>query len=371
MAEKKAVGHAYNIDFLNVVFAASSTFLFVTTIWMVWADFDREWKGTQRRFNQLQIEVTRAQLAQTQRGINKARLAQLQQQLAAANQLVKANQQKVDELQKKQQEIQFRVDRATHVAPLAKAKYDVDRYAFEVARDEKKDVSATQKDIEEQAARLKQLNLELEKVLAEQAAVNAEMGKYTGARDKAQKDIDAINFDVNRLQNLLVTIQPSPVKNYFLNAPLLDFMAPTLKINQVVTAPGTIVDDVNFARVQKMDRCTTCHLAIDAKGYEKYPQPFKTHPNLAVYLGSDSPHPLNKVGCTVCHQGLGGATSFVDAVHYPRDEKQREDWDKRYGWEEPHMWDYPMLPTQMTEASCEHGHRSEVYSPNSPKLTVA
>jgi mono/diheme cytochrome c family protein len=371
MAEKKAVGHAYNIDFLNVVFAASSIFLFVTTVWMVWADFDREWKGTQRRFNELQIEVTRAQLQQTERGINKARLAQLQQQLAAANQLVKANQQKVDELQTKQQEVQFRVDRATQLAQFAKAKYDVDRYAFEVARDEKKDVSAMQKDIEDQAAHLKQLNLELEQVLAEQAAVNAELGKYTGARDKAQKDIDAINFDVNRLQNLLVTIQPSPVKNYFLNAPLLDFMAPTLKINQVVTAPGTIVDDVNFARVQKMDRCTTCHLAIDAKGYEKYPQPFTTHPNLAVYLGSDSPHPLNKVGCTVCHQGLGGATSFVDAVHYPRDEKQREDWEKRYGWEEPHMWDYPMLPTQMTEASCEQCHRSEVYIPNSPRLTVA
>jgi hypothetical protein len=27
MAEKKGVGHAYNVDFLNVVFAASSLFL--------------------------------------------------------------------------------------------------------------------------------------------------------------------------------------------------------------------------------------------------------------------------------------------------------------------------------------------------------
>ena len=28
MANKKSVGHAYNVDFLNVVFAASSLFLF-------------------------------------------------------------------------------------------------------------------------------------------------------------------------------------------------------------------------------------------------------------------------------------------------------------------------------------------------------
>ena len=50
MAEKKGVGHAYNVDFLNVVFAASSIFLFLSVVWMVWDDYDREWKNTQRRF---------------------------------------------------------------------------------------------------------------------------------------------------------------------------------------------------------------------------------------------------------------------------------------------------------------------------------
>src|SRR5258706_2931354 len=99
MAEKKAVGHAYNIDFLNVVFAASSIFLFLTTVWMVWDDFDREWKGTQRRFNQLQIEVTNAQLQQTERGVNKAKLTAMQQQLAAARQSEQTNKAKIDEIQ--------------------------------------------------------------------------------------------------------------------------------------------------------------------------------------------------------------------------------------------------------------------------------
>ena len=64
MADKKGIGHAYNIDFLNVVFAASSLFLFFSVIWMVWDDFDREWKQTQRRFTQLELEVTRASLDQ-------------------------------------------------------------------------------------------------------------------------------------------------------------------------------------------------------------------------------------------------------------------------------------------------------------------
>jgi mono/diheme cytochrome c family protein len=369
MAEKKAVGHAYNVDFLNVVFAASSIFLLLTTVWMVWADFDREWKGIQRRFNQLQIEVTRAQLQQTERGVNKTKLTQLQQQLAAARQSEATNKAKIDELQAKRAEIEARLSRANQQATFAKATYDVDRYAFEVARDKKEaNIEERGKKIEEEAKHVADLNLQVAGIEAERAAVNAELGKYTGTSAQLQKDIDAVLFEQNRLQKQLDSIQPA-VKNYVLNAPLLDFMAPTLTVRQTVLP--TVLDDVNFTKVPKMDRCTTCHLGIDVKGYEKYPQPFTTHPNLSVYLGSDSPHPLNKIGCTVCHQGMGGATSFVDAVHYPRDQKQRTAWEEEYGWEEPHEWDYPMLPTPMTEASCEQCHRSEVYIPNSPKLTLA
>ena len=156
-------------------------------------------------------------------------------------------------------------------------------------------------------------------------------------------------------------IAPSVVKDYFRNAPLLDFMAPTLKIQQIILP--NVVDDVNFIRVPKMDRCQTCHLAIDKKGYEKYPQPFTTHPNLRPYLGSDSPHPIDQVGCTVCHEGMGQSVSFRDAAHMPATEKQKEEWEEKYHWEEPHLWDYPMLPTKMTEASCAKCHKQEVYVP--------
>ena len=71
MAEKKGVGHAYNVDFLNVVFAASSLFLFLSVIWMVWDDYDREWKNTQRRFANLQYQVTQAQYQQASRAIDR------------------------------------------------------------------------------------------------------------------------------------------------------------------------------------------------------------------------------------------------------------------------------------------------------------
>src|SRR6476469_2483106 len=101
MAEKKGVGHAYNIDFLNVVFAASSLFLLLSVVWMVWDDFDREWKNTQRRFNQLELEVTRAQLANAASAVDKNKLAQLDAQRKDAEKNITANQAKFDELQAK------------------------------------------------------------------------------------------------------------------------------------------------------------------------------------------------------------------------------------------------------------------------------
>ncbi|HKY22855.1 MAG TPA: c-type cytochrome [Vicinamibacterales bacterium] len=370
MAEKKAVGHAYNIDFLNVVFAASSIFLFVSTIWMVWDDFDREWKNTQRRFTQLELEVTNAQLAQTQKSPERAKLPALQQQLAAAEKAMEANRQRIDEINGQLSDVDARLYRVNKSAQFAKATYDVNRYAFEAARTANPEgVGERQKEIEAEAQRLNELNLEVQKVEAERAALQAELGKFTSEVGRLQKELTQINFEQTRLQRVVANIEPSLVKDYFRNAPLLDFMAPTLTVRQVVTP--NVVDDVNFARVAKMDRCTTCHLAIDRRGYEKYPQPFRTHPNLQAYVGSDSPHPLATTGCTVCHQGLGGSTGFNDASHYPSNPKQREEWEEKYHWHEPHMWDYPMLPTNMTEASCQQCHRQEVYVPQAPRLNVA
>jgi mono/diheme cytochrome c family protein len=370
MAEKKGVGHAYNVDFLNVVFAASSIFLLLSTVWMVWDDYDRDWKNTQRRFAQLQYDVTRAQYQQASRAVDKGKLQQLQQQLAAAEKNVSGNKAKVDELQKQLDDVNIRLDRAQRDYQYAKANYDHDRYDFESARAvkqpgfEKKGAT-----VADEEKRLSDLNLQVEKLTAERAGVQKSQAQYTGEVTKIAKQIEDMHTEETRLRKLLDSVAPSAAKDYFLNAPLLDFMAPTIKIQQLILP--NIVDDVNFKTVAKMDRCTTCHLSIDKKGFEKYPQPFTTHPNLSTYLGGDSPHPIDRIGCTVCHEGMGQSVSFTDAAHMPTGEKQKEEWEKKYHWEESHSWDYPMLPTKMTEASCAKCHKQEVYLPKADNLNVA
>src|SRR5262245_15212464 len=370
MAEKKGVGHAYNVDFLNVVFAASSIFLFVSVIWMVWDDFDRDWKNTQRRFAQLEYQVTQAQLQTARGAVDRNKMQQLRTQEADARKSVTANQTKVDELQAKLKDADNKLYTATLDFQYMKATYDQDRYDFEAARATNSgNVAKKQQLAEEEGKKLDELELARQKAEAEKAAVQAELGKYTGQAATLAKQIEEMQAEQTRLGKRLDVIAPSVVKDYFRNAPLLDFMAPTLKVQQIILP--NVVDDVNFIRVPKMDRCGTCHLAIDKKGYEKYPQPFTTHPNLELYLGGNSPHPIDRSGCTVCHEGMGQSVSFRDAAHAPKDDKQKEEWEAKYHWEEPHRWDYPMLPTKMTEASCAKCHKQQVFVPQAANLNLA
>lgn len=59
----------------------------------------------------------------------------------------------------------------------------------------------------------------------------------------------------------------------------------------------------------RVDRCTTCHQAIEWKGLEGAPNPFKTHPKEIL-----EKHPVQEFGCTVCHGGQGYATD-VESGH--------------------------------------------------------
>jgi cbb3-type cytochrome oxidase cytochrome c subunit/mono/diheme cytochrome c family protein len=80
------------------------------------------------------------------------------------------------------------------------------------------------------------------------------------------------------------------------------------------------------------------------------------HPHLALMVGSSSKHPMASTGCTVCHGGRGRSTEFSWAHHVPSTEEERHRWEKEYGWEEPEMWDWPMLPRRYVEGQCLKCH---------------
>ena len=373
MADKRAVGHAYNIDFLNVVFAVSSLFVLFTTVWMVWDDYDREWKNYQRDFTLLEMEVTRAGLTQAQQELDQARVAELTAQRAVAEQGLASNAAQIDELEAQLAEVDRQLFVATQNFQFTKAHYDVERYAFEVRREEahSEDPEAEVSGEAEVTALYEEwlaLGLDVESLEATRDSVRGQLASLREGVTVIDDELATLTGEIERLDGVIADLEPSLVKA-LLNAPMLDLMAPTLTVRQTITP--NILDDVNFTVVPKLDRCESCHLAIDLVGYEDYPQPFRTHPNLDVYVGSGSPHSIESTGCTVCHEGMGQSITFIDASHTPATDLQRAQWEEDYHWEESHLWDYPMLPIGMVEASCAKCHKGEVFVPEADDLNLA
>jgi sulfur oxidation c-type cytochrome SoxX len=69
----------------------------------------------------------------------------------------------------------------------------------------------------------------------------------------------------------------------------------------------------------RVDRCTTCHAAIDDPRFESYAEPLKSHP-YSESLGDrkvdgtwERRHKFSDFGCTVCHAGQGRGLEAFDA----------------------------------------------------------
>ena len=80
-----------------------------------------------------------------------------------------------------------------------------------------------------------------------------------------------------------------------------------------------------------VDRCVTCHVAVEDPALADEPQPLTYHANHAQ-------HPFTNFGCTVCHGGQGRAVTK----------------DQAHG-DVPH-WERPLLPMTFIEASCGKCH---------------
>jgi cytochrome c2 len=98
------------------------------------------------------------------------------------------------------------------------------------------------------------------------------------------------------------------------------------------------------AKLAITDRCMTCHMGVDNPKMADVPQPYRVHPDI-------KPHAFHQLGCTVCHEGQGTATTKHDA-------HVMENLEGRFGpFDEQEMgWSRPMLPLEHVQASCNKCH---------------
>jgi cytochrome c2 len=364
----KHVEHHYDIPKLNRIFAWSSLALLASIVGLVWYDYKRPWKDYQRDFMQRDFEKTEKDMAASIPDDKKAELDKLEKQLADAK----------TELEQRERDPQYAADQE-RAKELAARQYILDsrarqiksvidsrRFYFEQTQKDQGPEAAAPlaKELHDLAQERNGKLDELKVTTADLKAANDKLGEWTKKQDDTQAKINEITKTRDLLAKKAKNLEPDWV-NKTRNAVILDMLQPTVKPRQIVTTK--IQDDWVFEKANKVDRCTSCHLAIDKDGWADAPQPFRSHPNLPLYLSSKSPHKLDDVGCTVCHQGRGWAMDFERATHTPDDEKQKEEWTEKYGWFHDHWWDEHMFPKTFSESGCYVCHQEQLQIGNFPR----
>lgn len=356
----------YSISKTFVWFAIVSIILTVSLGVVVWTDYSRDWKMYQKQFVQLKLKKAQADLKAANDAVDKAELDKLNKEYAAADAALKAHQAQYSTLLKDIDSLDNQAKKVRSEYQSLKQFSDSYRYFFEEYSNEKDPRAAEyDKKMKDLQPKLEAKKVEQEGFEKQRDDKQAEADKFVEKEKSLKHDLDKVLSQKALVERRLQALKPNLAKK-ILNAPMLDFIAPSLKIQQIVLPDLT--DDYHFAKVQKVDRCTTCHLAIDQKGFEDAPEPFRTHPNLDLYLGSGSPHPIEKIGCTVCHGGSGHSAGFITSAHTPHSEEQMREWQKKYHWHEMENVEQKMLPLQFTQAACAKCHTGTIEVPKADQL---
>lgn len=357
----------YQVGSLNKWFALASLGLFAFTIWMILYDYNREWKRYQRAFNRLTVQQTQAQLNAAVNSVDRARYDQVLAERAQAEAALAENEAAVSEIQARLDDLNAQHFATDRRRLNARAIYDVEKFDYEEAlANHPEDAEALGQQVQETFAEINELEAETERLALEISDAEAELDTYVGARDTLTSERDDLLSEVVRLNTAVNTLDPGLFVTAFRNAPILDMLNPSEKIKQIILPD--LENEHPFMAVPRVDRCTTCHLGIDQAAWEGGQQPFAAHPNLDIFLGSSSPHPIEQFGCTTCHAGLDRAVEFSRAGHTPENAAQREEWEQRYGWQEQHFLETPMLPLDRIEASCLKCHGGAGDVPEAPAL---
>lgn len=161
------------------------------------------------------------------------------------------------------------------------------------------------------------------------------------------KVTDAI---LERAQRILSVAKPkAPIGDKVLEYDDMDEAQRSEYVQSLLAALNDYLDDVGRPRI-KLDKV------------------LMVHPDLDLYVGPKSKHPMQVMGCTVCHHGSGQDTDFILAAHTPRSHDELERWEHEYGERElgfiklsnfhtvEEYWEYPMYPSDYISASCTKCH---------------
>ncbi len=346
-----------------MVFAISSLGLLAVTLWMVVADYAQPWKRFQADFRGKEQAKLAAEAKTEYDRLNQVELKQLRADIAAGEKDLAGHKAEIEKLEDRIKELSAKIYTADSTWRATKARVDASRFLYDEAIQQNRgDVQERGKKADEERQNLANAKAEVEKYTLERTEVQAELARRREAVTAAETKLTALQSGYDGVEKRAVALKKD-LDYFLLNAPLMDFVKPSLAVQQVIL-PG-LTHNINFTNIDRVDRCVTCHVASNRPGFDgaEWKEPFRTHPNLDKFVGDGSPHPYTQYGCTVCHGGLDRATDFSRAGHSPVDAKQAEEWKKKYGWKQQAFLEYPIMPAGMSEAGCATCHAAGVWTP--------
>ena len=321
--EKKSYGSTFLIGIALLV---------ALSFWAFWDDniTRRPWKNVQARFYRLDYDKAKAAYDEENKKLQAdSNYQELSKKLTAARASLNNGElgRRLAALEKQEKQATVRFQELDQEVKFIKSELEEVWYEYDHAVQQKRNTKPYEEHIQElekektkldpplEAARAKrdQLREEIKKIQADVKNTESELVKVTAERDKW----------VRVMENATLKLGP-------LSLPKIP------KIEQIS------LDEFDRNRfdqpIARVDRCQTCHLAINRPGFEKEENPFKTHPRREVLL-ADNAHPPEKFGCTACHEGQGVAVNSVEQAHG-----------------EVHYWETPLLRGAKVQSSCTSCH---------------
>jgi len=339
----------------------SSVLLMLSLAWALYDEMIglRPWRSYQQRFAQAYLTFLSGKEAPQQAALEKAvkdsaAYKKFEEQIKSAEAAI------ADKLTKIDDESAFiarRLDALSGPFQDRRAKIASLAYQFEIASSGR-DRQAWQKEVDE----------------ARKVTVSLALPKQDGARESLELDFNALESEFNRLKErgARLTADRAEVRR-----PVADFKQQQatyfkeqlvgLSEQQLATLHRSVrnldivIRQINLDKAGVVDRCQSCHLAMDPKvvpptlqltkasfGLEKSTDaPFASHPNPDLL----KVHDPERFGCSPCHGGNGRATSGVVKSH------------GRHKY-----WLWPLYYRENFNSGCQQCHMGDMVTEHAPVL---
>ena len=314
------------------IFVIGIGLLVAFSLWAFWDDniTRRPWKAFQSRFYRLDYAKAQAAYDEENKKLQTdAKYQELAKKLAAAQASVTRGElsQKLAALEKQEVQATVRFKELDQEVKFIKSELEEAWYEYDHAVQQKRNPKPYQEEIQQLEKAQAKLDPELEAARAKRDQIKEEIKKIRGSVKDLEDELGKLTAERDKWVRVMenATFKLGPFSFY--------------KIPKIQQVSLEEFDRNRFDQpIARVDRCQTCHMAINRAGFEKEEHPFKTHPRREVLL-ADNAHPPDKLGCTSCHDGQGVAVSSVKQAHG-----------------EVQYWEHPLLRGAKVQSSCTTCH---------------